>query len=162
MSLLEVHWLPALCCCDGFLLLACCRERGVLFCLFITADRLVVGSVWIYPKKQRQLVAALVFSCPRAQRLSVDGRQFQSKQTRLNFLSIVHIFDEWKIQALNMETNIDKECSAMGAMFQQIITDMKVHFMTFSSSFFLGCNIWAIDEINVLQEKEDKWGGRNA
>ena len=27
MSLLEVHWLPALCCCDGLLLLACCRER---------------------------------------------------------------------------------------------------------------------------------------
>ena len=25
-----------------------------------------------------------------------------------------------------METAIDKECSAMGAMFQQIITDMKV------------------------------------
>ena len=51
-------------------------------------------------------------------------------------MSIVHFFDDCKIAALNMETNIDKECSAMGAMFQQIITDMKVHSFFYSSAIF--------------------------
>lgn len=29
--------------------------------------------------------------------------------------------------------DVDKECSAMGALFQQIITDMKVIYISFAS-----------------------------
>ena len=38
----------------------------------------------------------------------------------------VSLKDAVRAAVPTMETAIDKECSAMGAMFQQIITDMKV------------------------------------